>query len=159
MKPSLIIKPRMSEKSYELSEAISTYVFEVPKSASKQEIADAVAKQYGVKVAKVRVASTAGKTRRVVKRSGRSVQRGYSSSVRKAYVRLGPDDKLPIFASVAKDEEEMKAQDKKQEKKANKATAPTESKKTTISDQKTAQDVSKPEKRGRRFGLNIRGNR
>ncbi len=156
MKSVLTLQPRMSEKSYGLSETIDTYVFEVPNHANKQDIEQAVAKQYGVKVQKVTIAKTAGKKRRVVKRGGRSVQRGFSAPVKKAYVRLGEGDKLPIFASVAKDDDE-KAE--KASGKAEKTAPTTDAKKITDAKDSTSQATAKPEKRGRRFGLNIRGNR
>jgi ribosomal protein L23 len=154
MKTVLTLHPRMSEKSYGLSEALNTYVFDVPTSANKHDIAAAVAKQYGVKVQKVTVAASAGKTRRIVKKGGRSIYKGNSSPVRKAYVRLGEGDKLPIFASVAKDEQD-KQEDPKKSDKSSKA----DTKKISETKDKSAKAVAKPEKRGRRFGLNIRGNR
>lgn len=155
MKAALMLQPRMSEKSYGLSETIGTYVFEVPRTANKREIAQAVAVQYKVNVAKVTIASTAGKNRRVVKRGGRTVDKGRSAAVRKAYVKLVEGDKLPIFASVPKDEEaDIKPESKKADKTAPKAEA-----KQLADSKESAKAVSKPEKRGRRFGLNIRGNR
>ena len=100
MSESLTLKPRVSEKTYALSESTNTYVFEVPKGASKQLVADAVAAQYEVGVTNVRISATPGKTQRTYRRGGRISHSGQRSSIRKAFVTLKEGDKLPIFASV-----------------------------------------------------------
>jgi large subunit ribosomal protein L23 len=97
---SMTLKPRVSEKTYALSEQGNTYVFEVPKTVSKQFIGDAVAAQYEVGVVSVRISATPGKTQRTYKRGGRISHNGQRSSVRKAFVTLKEGDKLPVFASV-----------------------------------------------------------
>lgn len=100
MSKSLALKPRVSEKTYALSEQRNTYVFEVPKGVSKQLIADAVAAQYEVGVTNVRISATPGKTQRTYRRGGRVSYTGQRSGIRKAYVTLKEGDKLPIFAAV-----------------------------------------------------------
>ena len=110
MSKILTLKPRLSEKSYSLSEERNTYVFEVPRIANRQQVAKAIARQYEVTVETVRIAAQPGKTKRTYRRKGRSVLRGKSKPVRKAYVRLKEGDKLPIFAAVEKTE---KLQEKK----------------------------------------------
>src|SRR5437867_991999 len=97
---ALTIKPKVSEKAYSLSEDRNTYIFEVPTFATKQSIAQTVAKAYGVNVTAVRVAGVKGKTQRVFRRGMRSVRTGHRSDIRKAYVTLKEGDKLPIFAAV-----------------------------------------------------------
>jgi len=106
---SLVLKPRMSEKAYGLSELHNVYVFDVPAGANKQSVAANVRSQYEVTPIHVRIAKTAGKSRRTVRRRGRGVFRGQSSGIRKAYVTLSPVDKLPIFAAV-KEEEQKEAE-------------------------------------------------
>lgn len=100
MSQSLALKPRVSEKTYALSEERNVYVFVVPKGASKQLVAQAVAGQYKVGVTDVRISASPGKTRRTYRRGGRASHSGQRSGVRKAYVTLKEGDKLPIFAAV-----------------------------------------------------------
>ncbi len=104
MSKSLALKPRVSEKTYALSEQRNTYVFVVPKGASKQIVADAVARQYEVGVVGVRIAAHPAKSRRTYRRGGRVQLRGERSGLRKAYVTLKEGDKLPIFAAVEESE-------------------------------------------------------
>lgn len=94
----LILKPRLSEKSYDASITTNTYVFDVNKSANKQQVAAAVAAQYGVKVAAVRTMVTKGKPVRsmVMNRSRRRVD-VTRSNFKKAYVTLVEGDSIKIF--------------------------------------------------------------
>jgi large subunit ribosomal protein L23 len=110
MSKEVALKPRVSEKTYALSEERNTYVFEVPSRISKHEIAKAVTSQYEVGVTSVRMASLPGKNLRSYRRKGRVTHRGFKSGIRKAYVTLKEGDKLPIFAAV---EEPNKPEDKK----------------------------------------------
>lgn len=103
MTKSVTLKPRLSEKSYALSEERNTYVFLVPPNTNRQEIAKAIATQFSVKVEAIRTASQPGKNKRVYRRKGRSVIKSQSSPSRKAYVRLKEEDKLPIFDAVKED--------------------------------------------------------
>ena len=112
MSKSLTLKPRVSEKTYALSEEHNTYVFEVPKGASKQLVANAVTAQYEVGVVNVRISATPGKTQRTYRRGGRVTHDGQRSSLRKAFVTLKEGDKLPIFAAV-EDNDAKPEKDKK----------------------------------------------
>ena len=103
MSNMVILKPRLSEKAYSLSEKLNTYIFDVPKSASKSSIASAVAAQYEVTVDAVRVATVRGKKQRTYRRGGRKVLRGQRSDIRKAYVTLKEGDVLPLFAATDED--------------------------------------------------------
>ncbi len=119
MSESLILKPRLSEKAYGLSQTSRTYVFDVLSSASKQSISSAVAKQFDVGVTNVNVANIKGKAKRTfVNRRGKYV-RGTRSDVKKAYVTLKEGDSIPIFAA----EEEAEAKAQKAEEKAAKKSA------------------------------------
>ncbi|MFV0433293.1 MAG: 50S ribosomal protein L23 [Leucobacter sp.] len=60
----VIIRPVVSEKSYNLIDANGQYTFEVQPEANKTEIKLAVEKVFGVKVQKVRTLNRKGKTRR-----------------------------------------------------------------------------------------------
>ncbi len=115
MSKSLALKPRVSEKTYALSEERNTYVFVVPKGVSKQLIANAVAEQYEVGVTAVRISASPGKSQRTYKRGGRVTHRGQRSDIRKAFVTLREGDKLPVFASV-EDGADAKPEKKKEKK-------------------------------------------
>lgn len=91
----LTIIPRMSEKTVGQA-ANGTYVFNVPKSATKQMVAKAVASQYGVKVVSVNTSITDGKVKRSYRRGGNPVV-GRRADVKKAYVRLAEGDKITAF--------------------------------------------------------------
>ncbi|MGZ6005615.1 MAG: 50S ribosomal protein L23 [Candidatus Saccharimonadales bacterium] len=116
---ALILKPRLSEKSYELSQVRNTYVFDVIGDANKHTVAQAVAKEYDVEVTKVNVANISGKNKRTfLNRRGKFVK-GQRSDIKKAYVTLKEGDKLPIFAQ----EEEAEAKAEKVAEKAAKKAA------------------------------------
>lgn len=91
----LTIIPRMSEKTVGQAQN-GMYVFEVPVSATKQMVAQAVSKQYGVKVVSVNTLTTEGKVKRSYRRGGNPVV-GKRSDVKKAYVRLAEGDKISAF--------------------------------------------------------------
>ncbi len=108
MSRSMNLKPRLSEKSYGLSQVRNTYVFDVPGDSNKQTVAEAVRDQYEVTVENVNIANINGKHKRTfLNRRGKFV-RGQRSNVKKAYVTLKEGDKLPIFA--AEEEQEAKAE-------------------------------------------------
>lgn len=113
MSKSLTLRPRMSEKTYALSEERNTYVFEIPTNANKHTVANAVTAQFEVTVTAVRVAKTPGKSRRSYRRGGRVVRKGMTSGVKKAYVTLKAGDKIPIFAANTEASEKSDAKEKK----------------------------------------------
>lgn len=115
MDKTMTLKPRISEKTYMLSEVRRTYVVEVPGTANKDTVAKAVAAQFGVTVEGVNIVVVKGKTKRTVRKGGRPIM-GKRSDVKKAYVTLKEGDKLPFFA----EPEETKKTDKKAAKKATK---------------------------------------
>lgn len=107
----MVLKPRVSEKTYVMAEATRTYVVEVPRDANKDTVAKAVAVQFGVTVETVNIINVKGKVKRTVRKGGRPVM-GKRSDFKKAYVTLKEGDKLPFFA----DPEEDKKADKKAKK-------------------------------------------
>lgn len=123
MYKTLVLKPRMSEKAYRLSETQRTYVFDVDSAANKHNITQAVIAQFQVSVADVRIVIVKGKTKRTVRKGGRAIN-GRRSDVKKAYVTLKEGDSLPIFAAV----EEAEEKEKKAAEKAEKAAAKKEKK-------------------------------
>lgn len=101
MSTTLSIVPRISEKTYASAQS-NTYVFNVPTTANKQQIAEAVRDQYNVTVETVNVVIVKGKRVRSVRKGGKPVS-GVRKNVKKAYVTLAEGSKLAIF-----DEEEKK---------------------------------------------------
>jgi ribosomal protein L23 len=108
MHKTIALKPRLSEKSYALSEERNTYAFVVPANVSRLDLAKAVAAQYDVTVESVRIAAQPSKNRRTYRRGGRVVLRGQTAPLRKAYVRLKEGVKLPIFAALDEDKKSNK---------------------------------------------------
>lgn len=113
----MALKPRLSEKTYGLSQALNTYVFTVPAGANKHSIADAVAAQFKVTVTSVNVMNSIGKPKRSVRKGGRPIM-GKRARTRRAYVTLKEGDSLPVFAAVeaANEEAEKPAKTKKETK-------------------------------------------
>lgn len=105
MSKLIILRPRVSEKAYALSESLNTYVFDVDSRVNKHSIADAVTTQYEVSVTKVRIASIPGKLKRSYRKRGHNIE-AKRSDIRKAYVTLKAGDSLPIFAGVKEAAEE-----------------------------------------------------
>ena len=94
----LKVIPRMSEKSYAQSQT-GMYVFDVPTTATKQQIADAVAKQFSVTVEDVNTIIAKGKNKRAYRKGG-AVVKGKRKNIKKAYVRLAEGNTIPVFAAV-----------------------------------------------------------
>jgi large subunit ribosomal protein L23 len=86
-------RPLVTEKSTRLSEA-GTYVFEVDKKASKDQVKLAVEKAFKVGVTRVNMVTVPGETKRMGKRA---VSR---SSWKKAIVTLREGDKIQFFEGV-----------------------------------------------------------
>ncbi len=112
---TLTLKPRVSEKAYAASKATNTYVFNVPLSANKLTIAEAVSTQFGVTVEDVHVAVIKGKTKQSYRKRSRPVS-GKRVDVKKAYVRLKTGDKLNIFGEEEKAEKQAEKATKKSKK-------------------------------------------
>jgi large subunit ribosomal protein L23 len=101
------IIPRMSEKSYQQSQN-GMYVFDVPATANKQQIADAVTQQFSVAVDDVNTTIAKGKVKRTYRKGGSPVV-GRRKDLKKAYVRLAEGESIPVFAAVeAASKEEAK---------------------------------------------------
>ena len=87
----IIRRPIITESSMEMTES-KKYVFEVMKSATKPEIAEAVEKMFKVKVAYVNTVSMKKKPKRL------GVHSGYTSEWKKAIVQLTEDsDTIEFF--------------------------------------------------------------
>lgn len=120
MEKQLVLKPRLSEKTYAMSLASNTYVFEVAGDANKHSVARAVEAQFDVVVTGVNVVNVKGKAKRTVRKGGRPIM-GKRSDIKKAYVTLKEGQKLPIFDAVeeaapAKDDKKADKAEKKEKK-------------------------------------------
>ncbi len=111
----MTLKPRISEKTYMMSQATRTYVVEVPGDANKDTVAKAIAAQFGVTAKTINIVNVKGKVKRTVRKGGRPTI-GKRSDFKKAYVTLVEGQSLPFFEAV--EEEVAAADDKKADKKA-----------------------------------------
>jgi large subunit ribosomal protein L23 len=120
MSKTLILKPRLSEKSYALSES-RVYVVEIDKSVNKHSVARAVSEQFEVEVQAVRIANIQGKRKQTRSLTGKrySNSKGRRNDIKKAYVTLKEGYSLPFFAAV----EEQEAQEKASQEEFDKAIA------------------------------------
>lgn len=120
MPKSLELKPRMSEKAYALSQAHNVFVFDVPITTNKVEIARAIEAQFDVTVDTVRIIIAKGKKARSIRigAKARANVIGQRKDVKKAYVTLKEGNSIPVFAAL---DEQNKAEEKAAEKLAKKA--------------------------------------
>jgi len=121
MDKTIVLKPRLSEKSYGLSQKHNTYVIDVAGDVNKHSVARAVAAQFDVVVTKVNIANIDGKAARVVSKGGRRVSKGHRIDVKKAYVTLAEGNKLPFFDAAEEADAKEAKQAEKAEAKAKKA--------------------------------------
>jgi large subunit ribosomal protein L23 len=88
----IVIRPVISEKSYDMIE-LNRYTFEVAKTASKPQIAQAITEIFGVTVSKVNTMNVNGKPRRV------RAAKGKTRDWKKAVVTLKEGDSIEFFQS------------------------------------------------------------
>ena len=119
MNMTMVLKPRMSEKAYSLSQTNGVFVFIVPRDTSKQAIASAVEAQFKVTVVNVNTQNNKGKAKRTVRKGGRPVS-GRESDKKMAYVTLKSGDSIPIFAALEESEKKADKLEKAAEKAAEK---------------------------------------
>ena len=135
-----MITPRATEKAYS-AQTQHTYIFFVPRTASKQQIAAAIAEAYKVTVLDVRTANRKGKATRFSR--GKHAYPGitYRQDHKVAYITVKEGDKIPVF-------EDTKAEADKSEKstkttKDQKAQKPAE---TAKAEKKVARSAKKSAK-------------
>lgn len=88
----VIIRPIITEHSYDMIEQENVYTFEVAKSANKVEIAQAIEAIFNVTVVKVNTLNVKAKPKRM-----RYVE-GKTRTWKKAMVTVAQGDKIEIFA-------------------------------------------------------------
>ena len=94
MQPSaVIIRPVVSEKSYELA-AAGKYTFRIHPDAHKTQVRQAVEALFDVHVEEVRTMSVKSKPKR------RGISRGRTRSWKKAIVQIRAGESIPIFAAL-----------------------------------------------------------
>lgn len=102
---NIVIKPRVSEKAYGLSQVHNTYVFEVPKDTNRISVKQAIETQFNVSVTAVNIAVIKGKTKRSYRKRRQPIA-GQRNDSKRAYVTLKEGDSIPVFATA--DEKEKK---------------------------------------------------
>ena len=107
------IFPRATEKAYGLSKS-NVYVFDVPVSANKQQILDAIEGQFNVKTVNIKTLVQTGKGVRASRGKRAYPSVAFRKDMKKAYVTLAEGDKIKVF-----DEPEQPV-DKKSDKKETK---------------------------------------
>lgn len=115
MDKAMALRPRLSEKSYAQSLERNVYVFNVPMTANKKTIADAVGAQFEVTVEDVHVIVVKGKTKQSY-RKGRRPVAGKRADVKKAYVRVKDGQTINIFGDEDKKEDKPAKTDKTEKK-------------------------------------------
>ena len=87
----VVLKPVVSEKSYDLIQDLNTYTFVVDKRSNKTEIRQAVENIFDVRVVSVNTINRKGKR----KRTGYVI--GKRADTKRALVRLADGDSIDIF--------------------------------------------------------------
>ncbi len=90
---NLLLSPRITEKSSDLSDKHSQYVFKVIKTATKLQIKRAVELMFKVEVASVQVSNVKGKQKSFKQKLGKR------SDWKKAYVKLKPGFDIDFMGS------------------------------------------------------------
>lgn len=129
MSKTITLRPRLSEKTYALSEQ-RVYVVDVPVNVNKHGVARAVEAQFEVKVAKVNIINVKGKAKRVISLTGKRMKNaeGKRPDTKKAYVTLAEGHSLPFFAAIEEEEQKEQATQEKIEKAVAKQAAKEEKK-------------------------------
>ena len=87
---SVLLKPIITEKSMNQA-ATGTYMFEVPKSANKIIIKDAVSKRFKVDVIDVRISVLKGKIKKFRGHTGKRIDK------KRAFVTIKSSKKIDAF--------------------------------------------------------------
>lgn len=104
---NILITPRATEKAYGLTHQ-NTYVFDVPATANKDQIAKTVAEQYNVEVKSIKTLVQNGKAVRFSRGKNRYPGQTTRKDRKKAYVTLKAGSKIQVFEEPAADDKEKK---------------------------------------------------
>lgn len=121
-----MITPRATEKAYN-AQTQNTYIFFVPRAASKQQIAAAIAEAFKVTVLDVRTANRKGKATRFSR--GKHAYPGitYRQDHKVAYITVKEGDKIPVFEDDKANAKDAKDAKPKATKETSKKSQPAES--------------------------------
>lgn len=100
----IFVSPRATEKAYAQSQK-NVYVFNVPLTANKQQIAAAVEAQFDVKVTNVKSLVQSGKAVRFSRGKNRYPGTTNRKDSKKAYVTLAEGSSIQVFDAPAESEE------------------------------------------------------
>lgn len=95
----ILVTPKTTEKAYGLASGMNVYVFDVPTSANKEQIARAVESQFEVKVTGVKTLVQKGKSIRYSRGKNRYPGSTTRRDTKKAYVTLAEGSDIPVFAA------------------------------------------------------------
>lgn len=104
---AISVIPRATEKAYAQSQN-NIYVFNVPLTANKQQIVDAVETQFNVKVTNIKTLVQSGKAVRFSRGKNRYPGTTTRKDSKKAYVTLAQGDSIQVFDQPAAEEEKKK---------------------------------------------------
>ena len=90
----VIIRPVISEKSYNRIESEGQYTFQVDRRANKNQIRRAVESAFDVRVQKVNTVNVRSKPKR------QGLTRGRTATWKKAVVKLVEGDRIDLFEGV-----------------------------------------------------------
>ena len=90
----IIIRPVISEKSYNLIESDGQYTFQVDRRANKNQIKRAVQNAFDVSVAKVNTVNVKSKPKR------QGLTRCRTATWKKAVVKLAEGERIELFEGV-----------------------------------------------------------
>jgi large subunit ribosomal protein L23 len=82
---------KLTEKTAFLAESKNVYTFEVPLTATKIEVKQAVEKSFGVRVVKVNTQTRVGQRRRF------KMKFGFTRDKKRALVKLHSDDRISLY--------------------------------------------------------------
>ncbi|MGI6216337.1 MAG: 50S ribosomal protein L23 [Coriobacteriales bacterium] len=89
----VIIRPIITERSFDEIDDNNRYTFEVAKDSNKIEIAKAIQQIFNVRVVKVNTVNVKPKPKRV------RYQAGYTRSWKKAIVKLAEGDSIDLYSN------------------------------------------------------------
>lgn len=128
----MLIRPIQTEKAY-TAQTKRTYMFNVPKGASKQAVAKAVAEEYKVTVTSTRIVVRKGKATKFSRGKHAYPGTTYRQDRKIAYVTLKEGDKIKVFDEEAVQETKpTEAAEKKTTVKATDEKQSTETKKAGL---------------------------
>lgn len=115
-----MIVPRATEKAY-VAQTQNTYIFFVPKAASKQAIAKAITEAFKVTVIDVRTSVRKGKPTRFSRGKHAYPGTTFRQDHKVAYITVKEGDKIPVFEEAKSEDKKADAKDTKEAKVEKKA--------------------------------------